>query len=185
MTGRHKVVQLHRREQRFLHFVHSTYRSRLSKFMNTISLTNRPQQPFTVSNFNTLLEFFDSTFCRHRLILRPVDHESLEFRVLFFKLLQPAQPRRATARRISSVSCKTSCRCFPSCGIPPHDGRAQLGLLQSVCDLLFGKLARPHGMTCWSSLQHHARISRFQTEWFAGLGPHTPSPPSKYHKFNI
>lgn len=84
MIGRHKVVQLHRREQQFLHFVHSTYRSRLSKFMNTISLTNRPQQPFTVSNFNTLLEFFDSTFCGHRLILRPVDHESLEFRVLFF-----------------------------------------------------------------------------------------------------
>ncbi|VWC37494.1 hypothetical protein BPS26883_06773 [Burkholderia pseudomultivorans] len=47
MIGWHEVFQLHRREQRFLHLVHSAHRSRLPKIMNTISLTHCPQGPFT------------------------------------------------------------------------------------------------------------------------------------------
>ncbi len=47
VIGRHEVLQLRRRAQRFLHLVHSAHRSHLSKAMNTISLTHRSQHSFT------------------------------------------------------------------------------------------------------------------------------------------
>ena len=53
VIGRHEAFQLHRREQRFLHLVHSAHRSRLPKIMNTISLTHRSQRPFTPFRIST------------------------------------------------------------------------------------------------------------------------------------
>lgn len=113
------------------------------------------------------------TFCdhllQHRLVQAQVGHQLLELAILFFQLTQPLELRWPKTAVLLLPVIKSS---FGNPHLPADLGHRcpELGLLQRIRNLLFGKTRLLHGMTPHPARGPSCRILYLSVAQFSGSG---------------